>query len=149
MIYLALGLTVPCSEHSITGGISEDQSRGGESPPVSLLVMFLVMQLRIWLAFWAASTHIEFFIKENLWSPSSQGCFSSVLHCSCTLECPNQDTGPCTWPCWIMSFIQVHLSRLPSPLCGTSPFPYDNCNMQLGNHQQTCWRCIQSYSPCH
>jgi len=57
--------------------------------------------------------HTELFIKEYLSSPSSQGCFSSILYCSCTLECPNPNTGPCTWPCWILRFIQVHFTRLP------------------------------------
>jgi len=64
----------------------------------------LLVQPRILLAFWAASTRwwcMSSFSSTSTPHPSRQGCSQSLHPPACihTRSCPEPDGGPCTWPC--------------------------------------------------
>ena len=70
-----------------------------------LLVTLILMQPRIWLAAWAASTHCQLilnFSSINTPNPSPQGYSQAILYptCMCAWGCPDPGAGPCPWPCW-------------------------------------------------
>jgi len=85
-------------------GLTRVEQRG-RITSLNLLAMLLLMQPRIWLAFWAASTQCRlvsgFSSTSTPPSPSPQSCSQSVLCPAsiCAWNCPSPWGGPCTWPC--------------------------------------------------
>ena len=131
-------------------GLTRVEQRG-RIPSLALLATFLLMRPRIWLAFWATSTHwwlISSFSSTVSPSPSHQVCSQSLHPHACidTWGCPNLGLGPCIWPC--LTSWGSH--RPTSPACpglfGWYPVLLV-CELHHSAwcHLQTCWGCSQSY----
>ena len=87
------------------GGISPDQSRGAESPPLPCWPhCFWCSPQYGWpFGLWAhIAASCPVFHPPVPPSYSPQSCLQSTLTpaCICTWDCPSPCAGPCTWPCW-------------------------------------------------
>jgi len=138
------------------GGVSSEQSRGAESPPLTSWPRFFWCSwpFGLWahIAGWCQDSH-----QSALTSPSWQGCSQSIvcLACICAWDCLNPCAGPCTWPCWTSWGSHRPTSPACPGLSGFHPFcpasgPHTFCPASgpAWCRQHTCWGCTQSHHPC-
>lgn len=101
-IHVCLVQGNPRTGNSALSGVSQKRRRGWELSP-STCCLPLLVQPRIWLAFWPAGTHCQLlssFYFTRIPKSSSVACFKYIQPtiCADTGDCPSPGVRSCTWP---------------------------------------------------
>ena len=115
--------------------------------------MLFLMQSRILLAFWAASSHCWIILSFSSSAPPSpsRGCSQSILHpaCICGWDCTNPGARLRRWTYWTSWSSHRPTSPACQGPCGWHPFPLACWSHHTAwCHWQTFWQCIQSHCRC-